>query len=375
MGVIGSAQISGVFGVALLATGTCDPMPEEIGANFYLSAPTGSEVAGAYLEVEGSSCPAGMAGGFLLEGIVDTVDVAASPGISVPDAFDNADGRTYVEVFIELEPGCYAVAATAASEVDLHAGTYVVSDNCRAPEEPLEVVVEEEDHHHHGHDDDDGDGGDDGCDGGGCIKDIPVIAMDCDDAPGVVLNHPPAFEVELANKFAFRCERLQVCAVVHDPDNDPVEMEWAQTHGAALFQPLSVGPLTEVGVMGGVAQYEQCVEIVSAGPGDYAFEIVVYDLLEDGTRIDATLPPGERSRAALDFPVYTSVGVEAHCIDTYGELVPLGLPIARVEGCEFQTPAAYFCDPANAAVGGFDLQYTCPGGVFEPAAVYPHCDG
>ena len=383
--MVSLGHLSGLGGLLLLGTGTCDPTPEEIGANFYLSAPTGSEVAGAYLEVEGSGCPAGMAGGFLLQGIVDTVDVAASPGISVPDAFDSVDGRTYVEVFIELEPGCYAVAATAASEVDLHAGTYVESANCRAPELPLQVVVEAEDHHQGlygggdgaGDDDCDDDGLDDDSDDyddGGCIRDIPIIAMECDDAPAVVLNHPPAFDVEIADKFGFRCERLEVCAVFHDPDNDPLDTQWAQTYGAALHEALAVGPLTQVGVVDGVTQYEQCVEVVSAGPGHYGFAITVYDLFEDGTRIDDALPPDERSRAALDFPLYTGAGVEAHCVAPDGALVPLGAPISRAEDCVYQTPDAYFCDPANAAVDGFDLQHTCPGGVFEPTAVYPDCE-
>lgn len=362
-----------VYLLLALLLAACDP-PDTTGAELFISAPTESEVAGAHLAVEGSGCPAGMAGGFLLEGIVDTNELEASPGITVVDGFDDPSGRTFVELFIELEPGCYAVAATAAKSVDLVAGTYEVSEHCRAPLDPLEVVVEEEDDGCDGY----GGGSDgfrNGGGGGGCPEpQLPEIAIDCDDVPGVALNHPPSFDVVPEDKFGFQCEQLQVCAILRDPNNDPIEVLWMQTHGPALFQPLAVGPLLVVGELDGATQYQQCAHVVSAGPADHAFSIEVFDLLEDRTRIDDALPPDQHSRAALTFPLYTSAGVEAHCVNAAGDLEAIGDPIARADGCEFQTPGAYYCDPDHAVAGGFELEHTCPGGVFDPGAAYPNCE-
>lgn len=316
-----------------------------------------SDVVGFHYLIERVSCsPGDPIEPYAFEALVDLQDQLAPGGVTLLDVFDDASGHVFADIFVTLDPGCYDVTATPVSEMDMDAGTWTPSDECSVAEEDgVEVVAE-------------------------ATTEVPPMISQCGGedptATGatVALNHPPEFELTIDDRFGFECEILEVCAAVSDPDNDPLELIWSQSAGDALFEPISVGPLTETVYDGGRQHYEQCATFVSDAVGDYAFDITVYDLLADGTRIEDSLDGGLESNATTNFPLYTSRGVEPTCVAMDGSTVPLGDAIDRAPGCAWQDAAAYYCDPANAADAGFPLAETCPGGVFDPAAAFPACE-
>ena len=316
-----------------------------------------SDVVGFHYLIERVSCsPGDPIEPFAFEALVDLQDQLAPGGVTILDVFDGESGHVFADVFVTLDPGCYDVTATPASEMDMVANTWTPSSDCSvASEDGVEVLPEE-------------------------TAVVPTMISQCEGdpngapSPPVVLNHPPEFSVSIDDRFGFECEILEVCASVSDPDNDPMELVWSQTSGAALFEPISVGPLTETVFDAGRQYYEQCATFVSEDVGDYGFDVTVYDLLADGTRIEDALDAGLESNASMAFPLFTSRGVEPACVGAGGVLEPLGETIDRAPGCAWQDAAAYYCDPANAADAGFPLSETCPGGVFDPTAAFGTCD-
>jgi hypothetical protein len=353
-------KLLGCTALGLLVLTGCDEdvgQPDlGVGAKLSVDYVGDSDVVGFHYLIERVSCSPGDAiEPYAFEALVDLQDQLAPGGVTLLDVFDDASGHIFADIFVTLDPGCYDVTATPVSEMDMDAGTWTPSDDCaEATEDGVEVVAE-------------------------TTTEVPVLVSQCEGDPNgedgatVVLNHPPEFDLAIDDRFGFVCEVLEACASVSDPDNDPLELVWSQTSGGALFEPIAVGPLTATTFEGGVQSYEQCAAFVSDAVGDYTFDVTAYDLDGTGARIEDLLDPGLESNARLEFPLYTSRGVEPHCVDESGAMVPLGEDIARAPGCSWETPAEYFCNPANAADAGFSLADTCPAGVFEPDAAFPDC--
>lgn len=355
-----ASRLSTLAAAGLVTVVGCggDASPEAplgVGAKLSVDYLGESDVIGFHYLIERVSCsPGDPIEPYAFEALVDLQDQLAPGGVTILDVLDDASGHVFADVFVTLDPGCYDVTATPVSDMDVVAGSWTASEDCSvATADGVEVLPEQ-------------------------TANVPPMISQCAGEPAggpglpAAVNHPPEFELSIDDRFGFECEVLEVCASVSDPDNDPLELVWSQTAGDALFEPIDVGVLSESDLEGGRQYSEQCATFVSESVGDYTFEITVYDLLADGSRIEDALDPGLESRATLAFPLFTSRGVEPACVGD-GGVEPLGDPIDRAPGCAFQDADAYYCDPTNAAAAGFPLSETCPGGVFDPSAVFPVC--
>jgi hypothetical protein len=92
----------------------------------------------------------------------------------------------------------------------------------------------------------------------------------------VALNQPP----QLTNltfspsKFIRAGETTTVCATAIDPNGDAMELEWSQVGGD-----LGTGEVTTATNQDGSTT--QCAPIGPADPGDYEFEVRIYDVIRD----------------------------------------------------------------------------------------------
>ncbi len=190
----------------------------------------------------------------------------------------------------------------------------------------------------------------------------------------LTLNHPPEL-VDLTygpDKFLFECEYLTLCATFRDPDGDPMRIEWANTGRGWSAGPEPVSRTFEDGAV------TECVRVAASVRGQYDFEVTAYDLLHaegalmtfEDWHAERGVPRASRDSIASHW--YVNWDTEARCIDDAGELqlLPGAREIDRAPGCGWMEPAAFFCSPRYVD----DLETTCPGGEFDPSAVYPACE-
>ncbi|MCA9539678.1 MAG: hypothetical protein KC620_12365 [Myxococcales bacterium] len=190
----------------------------------------------------------------------------------------------------------------------------------------------------------------------------------------LALNHPPVL-VDLTyepDKFAFECEFVTLCATFADPDRDPLRLVWNN-----LGRGWSAGPDLRSREYSDGAVTE-CVRVAGGGNGRYDFRVEAFDLLHhDGGLLTfedwyALRGMPQRSRDGIDSHWYVNWDTEARCLDPETgelELLPGAREIERAPGCGWIEPANFFCNPNYVD----NLDVTCPGGVFNPGAVYPSC--
>jgi len=190
----------------------------------------------------------------------------------------------------------------------------------------------------------------------------------------LTLNHPPHL-VDLTygpDKFLFECEYLTLCATFHDPDGDPMRIEWSNLGHDWAAGPEPVSRTFADGTV------TECVKVAGSGNGRYDFEVQAFDLLHaDGALMTFEAWHAERgvptrSRDGINSHWYVNWDTEARCLDTDGalQLLPGAREIDRAPGCGWLAPEQFFCNAHYVD----DLEVTCPDGVFDPAAVYPACE-
>lgn len=264
--------------------------------------------------------------------------------------FDAGSGHLFADHFQTCEAGCYDVAVQPLD------GGGGVSADC-APAGRNGVLVED-----------------------GVTHELLLIHQ-CDGPQAgakdvlAALNHSPEIlEVTYdPTKFLYECEFLRLCATVRDPDGDPLEFVWEQSGGPPMF----LAPVVVDDHQDGDLR-TQCVQLVPAQAASYEVRVTVYDLAHDGgqlTRIENILAQyggGGTSHDAMAVPVHVNWDVELLCFDAGGALVrrPNTRIPQRHAQCDWVTPEEFYCNPDWAPVA-----QTCPGGVYNPRAVYPRCDG
>lgn len=101
------------------------------------------------------------------------------------------------------------------------------------------------------------------------------------------------------SKFTDTCEPVVVCVEATDPNGDPMEFEWTVDPG--LFEVVSFEQNGDIAV--------ECIEILPTEPGDVTIDVVVYDLLADGTRIEdylASIGNPQDSHHAMTMPLHVA---------------------------------------------------------------------
>lgn len=194
----------------------------------------------------------------------------------------------------------------------------------------------------------------------------------------LVVNHPPQL-VDLTydrDKFAYECQYITICATFFDPDHDPLEIEWSCIGGGGWAAGPEVvsrvrDPLTH--------EVTECVQVAAAEAGRHDFRVDAFDLLHFDGRLrrfeewHAEAGAPQQSRDGIRSMFYVNWDIEAACFDeATGELEPLpgAWDIERAPGCDWVSPAEFYCSPAYVD----DPEIFCPGGQFDPSTVYPACE-
>ncbi|MFB6371761.1 MAG: hypothetical protein ABEN55_01280, partial [Bradymonadaceae bacterium] len=126
------------------------------------------------------------------------------------------------------------------------------------------------------------------------------------------VNHPPEIDDLEFQKFLASCPTApqddEVCVTASDPDKDPLEFEWVATDSGEFEG--DVVETTRNKLADG--RWESCADVATIRRGGYAFEVRVFDLDGDGTRMEQVLVEqnardAAASRDSLQFPIYAGV--------------------------------------------------------------------
>lgn len=354
----------GAVAVVCLTHG-CSPTPvaeptAETGASLTVDFLGGTDVVGFRFDLSRVACYENEA----FDAWSDTADVELAdmtfPGM-VPSQVDSPlDGVSHhiaADYFVTLAPGCYSVTATPLDAQN------EPSSECNVASTPLVAV------------------------NAGETTSVMLISQCAGDSNGAInttvgLNHPPTIEVVSydPSKWLFECQIATVCATAHDVDGDPIEMEWSVGQGPGLFDgPDVVSSEFSMGPGATASTLTECVEIVPQWTADYTLSVTAYDLVGDGSTFEeylATQGNPADSHATIEVPFHVNWEQELQCWNENTNCfhyLPGVEPFPRAQGCNWTTPAAFFCSDTYASMFGFDKDFTCPNGTFAPAAVYPIC--
>ena len=342
--------------VLVAACGTADPVDnpvQQTGASLNVDYFGDTDVVGFHFEVTRVACDAyDVFTPNTIEGNVDLVDGIFPGQIELVEQILDPESRHLAsDFFVTLEPGCYDVLAVPASEID--GDDWTASSDC-ASTSTEDLVVE-----------------------AGLTTEATLLSQCLGDPIGaldvlVVLNHPPEFDLEIDEKFAYECEPVHVCATVIDVDDDPIEVTWENLNQDTDLFDLEVHDPVVVGFEGGHRIWEACATLVPQLTDSYDILVQVYDLAVDGTHIEDLVAP-EESHAELIFPIHSNWIEEPMCIDDEGEAVPAdGVSIIRAKGCTWTSEQSYYCDQ-NKVPELYD--YLCDDdGNLILEALYPECD-
>ena len=332
-----------------LGSGTSELRPNDYsGARLTVSLSGNNDVVGFHFEVDRVECTAGETyDDFHYEEDVSLDDTSFPGRIEFLEEAPLDEGSDHVgaDFFIALDPGCYVVTATPASEIT-DTG-YTASDECStATSDPLEVV-------------------------GGYTTETVLLSQCEGDLVGaidalVVTNTPPTVIPNIENKFNNQCEEVVICAQAWDPDDDRVEFEFERIDGPDFFS-ISYGDVELVGYEDGNKLWEQCATIVTQELGDYNVEIRAYDLAYDdsGTEVRFEDYTGEDSHGWIQVPIHTGWQQSDTCIEDDGSYTTTS---GSYEGTGDGDPAT--CDVIS------DEEFYCSGAYdVDPDVVDFLCDG
>jgi hypothetical protein len=255
----------------------------------------------------------------------------------------------FADAFVVLPAGCYNVIATPTQ------GSGAASADCHPAHANHVEVVD------------------------GQTTEI-WLANQCEGPPvGAIdvaarLNSPPKLEAffHAPSKFVRECQVAEMCATFSDPNNDEMELVWAEATGLDLF----FGPTVIVNMRDG-NRITQCIRVVPEELGSYQFIVQAFDLArtQDGDLVRWEQILEEQgtphdSRDSLQAPLHVGFSPLPLCVDDSGDLqsLPTSQPVFIENGCNRLSDEQQACDPALS-----DVSRTCPGGVFSPEAYYPAC--
>lgn len=217
-----------------------------------------------------------------------------------------------------------------------------------------------------------------------CVND-PIGAVDA----LVLLNHPPEILVWVDEKFAYECEAVHVCALVKDPDDDPIRTEIKLTSGdpwGVVGDPWLTDPKV-IGFSSGARDWISCATLLTDTRGDYEWQITAWDLgmdngytrdIEDLIDANQGLPAGTTvSHDDQTFRTFTAFYEQPNCIDDKGDIVSApGVDVDIEKDCYASTnPAWYYCEDTYAAPEILEIRpFICDGNKLIEENLYPECD-
>ncbi|MBX2799241.1 MAG: hypothetical protein KTR31_16320 [Myxococcales bacterium] len=350
--------------VGLLLVGCAGPEAQDLlagktGAFLSMDFYGDTDVVGFHYEVQRVACYEGeYFQPAWLEFNVDLVDGIFPGQVElVEQTLDSSSRHLGADLFVTLETGCYDVIAVPASSFD--GDLWTPSYDCSAVKaEAVEVLAEQ-------------------------TTDVTLVSQCVGDPIGaldtlVLLNHPPQFDLEIDEKFNFECEPVNVCATVHDPNDDPIEVDWSKVAFGENVLAINAQDPEIVGFDDGHRIWRACAEIVTDHTASYDIEINVYDLgWKDGNlvRMEEIVAP-EESRATLVFPIFTSILDENLCFDHEGQLIYAeGVdPTILYKDCDPTTAEEYYCS-GNYSIDSELEQQICWGSYLREDVYYPVCPG
>lgn len=292
----------------------------------------------------------------------------------VEEWLENDTRHLGADLFASLVPGCYDVTATPIHKVPASVSDYLddaaeyVSKDCGAASaEGINVS-------------------------GGETTEVLLASQCIGDAFGaldttIIMNHPPTIKIGIDEKYAYECEKVEVCAEAWDVDDDPIDIDWARTDGTSTGIVITEGDLEVIDVVDGHRVWEQCVTIRTRYTDSYLFEATVYDLAEGGaSRIEDKLADWgseeTESHGALEFPIHTNWVEYPKCYDDDGDLVDATDVEIDLDGtCTPTSDEDYYCDGLNSYGVDEDLRaHICKDddgdGKYDtlvPENLYPDC--
>ena len=330
------------------------------GARLTVSIGGDNDVVGFHFEVEAVECVAGEPfAEFYYEDDVHLDDTTFPGRIDFlgEAPLDSDSSHVGADFFVALDPGCYVVTATPASEIT-DTG-YTASDDCStATSDPLEVI-------------------------GGYTTETVLLSQCEGDLVGaidalVLTNTPPTVIPNIENTFNDQCEEVVICAQAWDPDNDPVEIVFERLEGPVLFS-YTYSDLELVGYESGRKLWEQCATIVTQEIGDYTIEIRAYDLAYDdsGTLVRFEDYTGETSHGWFQVPIHTGWQQSDSCVEEDGSVTTTN---GSYEGMDDGDPATcdVISDEAMYCSGSYDIdedvvELLCDGTDLRGDILYDEC--
>ncbi|MBX2797885.1 MAG: hypothetical protein KTR31_09460 [Myxococcales bacterium] len=343
--------------VVLVALAACSPESDptyltQTGAALSVDYYGNTDVVGMHFEVTAVSCEGDDdAGDFFLEANVDLAD-GVFPGMieHVETSVDPESRHLGANFFMSLPAGCYDILAVPASQME--GDEWLPSEDCSSAESAGVQVHE------------------------GQTTTVPPMMSQCAGDPYgnldvlVLLNHPPHMELVLEQSSNYECETVEVCALITDVDDDPVEVEWLDESLMPVWD-LSPGELEVVGFEAGHRVWQACAEITTRYTTSYELRVSAYDLVGED-RIEDLLE--EESHHAYLFPLFTNWAEEPMCIDGSGEAVLVeGVSIERAEGCSYTDAETYYCSGAYGIDEAVE-SFLCDEGELVEENLYPTCD-
>lgn len=220
----------------------------------------------------------------IVDGVVFT-DASDMLGMSLADfdlpddPFSSTTEHDFTDIFMLLGAGCYDLVASPLDADGLP------SQDCydAVSDGPVEVID-------------------------GQTTEVVLIST-CEGQSTGGLDSIVVFNVEPTisdltydpSKFTTVCEPVVVCAEATDPNSDPMEFVWSVPDGS-----FTVVSSEQIG-----ATMTECIEVTANGPGTQQIDVTIYDLLDDGTRIEdylASIGNPVPSHDMLTVPLHVSDG-------------------------------------------------------------------
>lgn len=250
---------------------------------------------------------------------VDVVGPVDGGGGIIDDPLSQGSVHVIGQVTVPLEPGCYAAQAFPKREDDQ--GTVLPSQDCLpsfvdsfyvAPREISELTM---------------------------ISNCPAEGISGGDV-AIAGNRSPTLAIVAGTTTVAQCDTLRVCVEASDPDGDPLEFVW---DGVGIIDATPVfNELSDTGV------WTSCADLRSTVAGQPRVHVDVYDLLDNGSRVQdhpSVLGP---SSDHLAIPLHVTHS-DANC---EGGILPQGV---RIWGWT-QALEGQLRDVATDAAGDF---YAC----------------
>lgn len=261
----------------------------QTGMNLQFDVLADTDVAGFDYTITGVDCETGEAldPAVVVSTSRDLEDIllpGGHPGFE-NQPFDADSEHLFADAFELLDAGCYDVTAQPTDADGLP------SNDCTSASEAGVAVLD------------------------GQTTEVMLISQCVNEDRGgldviAALNHAPQLIDVAYAPSKFTCgDQTRICVTASDPDNDPLSLVATAEDGVAIdVQPAELNEDGETVI---------CADITVPGPGEYAINVAVYDLMHDAegelVTIESMLNDGVTSHDSIVLPVHAMDGEACIC--------------------------------------------------------------